>query len=165
VFICRRTLSSAIHGICRELNGFCQRASAIDKSQSPAHVKPGQRMPGSAMDREHQSDWNPTSAENRRDQRAAYDEMRQKCPVAHSEFFCWSLFRHEDVMRALLDHHTFSNTVSQHLTVPSGMDPPEHTADRQIIEPYFSEPRMRAFEPTCCELAPIVYCLAGLRIH
>lgn len=104
------------------------------------------------MENEHQSDWNPTSAENRRDQRAAYDEMRQKCPVAHSEFFGWSLFRHEDVTRALLDHDTFSNAVSQHLTVPNGMDPPEHTAYRKIIEPYFSEPRMRAFEPICREL-------------
>jgi cytochrome P450 len=104
------------------------------------------------MENEHLSDWNPTAAENRRDQRAAYDEMRQKCPVAHSEFFGWSLFRHENVMRALLDHDTFSNAVSQHLTVPNGMDPPEHTAYRPIIERYFSEPRMRSFEPTCREL-------------
>jgi cytochrome P450 len=52
-------------------------------------------------------------------------------------------------MRVLLDHETFSNAVSQHLSVPNGMDPPEHTVYRKIIEPYFSAERMAAFEPVC----------------
>lgn len=100
-----------------------------------------------------QPDWNPTSPEIQRDQRAAYDEMRHRCPVAYSEFMGWSLFRHEDVTRVLLDHKTFSSAVSQHLSVPSGMDQPEHTAYRRIIEPYFSAIRMEAFEPNCREIA------------
>lgn len=100
-----------------------------------------------------QPDWNPTSAEVMRDQRAAYDEMRRRCPVAYSEFMGWSVFRHEDVTRVLLDHETFSSAVSQHLSVPSGMDQPEHTAYRRISEPYFSAKRMEAFEPTCREIA------------
>jgi len=100
-----------------------------------------------------QPDWNPTSREIQRDQRAAYDEMRRRCPVAYSEFMGWSLFRHEDVMRVLLDHKTFSSAVSQHLSVPSGMDQPEHTAYRRIIETYFSAKRMEAFEPNCREIA------------
>jgi len=98
-------------------------------------------------------DWNPTSPEVQRDQRAAYDEMRHRCPVAYSEFMGWSLFRHEDVLRVLLDHQTFSSAVSQHLSVPSGMDQPEHTPYRRIIEPYFSAGRMTAFEPVCRDLA------------
>ncbi len=98
-------------------------------------------------------DWNPTSAEVQRDQRAAYDDMRRRCPVAYSEFLGWSLFRHEDVLRVLLDHQTFSSAVSQHLSVPSGMDQPEHTPYRRIIEPYFSAGRMTAFEPVCRDLA------------
>jgi cytochrome P450 len=98
-------------------------------------------------------DWDPTSAEVQQDQRAAYDEMRRRCPVAYSEFLGWSLFRHEDVTRALLDHDTFSSAVSQHLSVPSGMDPPEHTAYRQIIEPYFSRKKMEWFEPICRSIA------------
>ena len=101
------------------------------------------------MENEHQPDWDPKSEEARRDQRAAYDKMRRTCPVAHSEFLGWSLFRHQDVTRALLDHGTFSNAVSQHLSVPNGMDPPEHTVYRKIIEPYFSPERMQAFEPVC----------------
>jgi cytochrome P450 len=100
-----------------------------------------------------QPDWDPTSPEVRHDQRAAYDEMRRRCPVAHSEFMGWSLFRHEDVTRVLHDHKTFSNAVSQHLSVPDGMDPPEHTAYRRLIESYFSTERMTVFEPICRGIA------------
>jgi len=98
-------------------------------------------------------DWDPKSAEVMRDQRAAYDAMRRRCPVAYSEFLGWSLFRHEDVLRVLLDHETFSSAVSQHLSVPSGMDQPEHTPYRRIVESYFSAGRMAAFAPACREIA------------
>jgi cytochrome P450 len=101
------------------------------------------------MNDERKPDWDPKSEAVLRDQRAAYDDMRERCPVAYSEFMQWSLFRHEDVTRALHDHETFSNAVSQHLSVPNGMDPPEHTEYRRIIESYFSKERMDAFEPTC----------------
>lgn len=43
------------------------------------------------------SDWNPKAADVVRDQRAAYDAMREKCPVAYSDLLHWSLFRHMDV--------------------------------------------------------------------
>ena len=98
-------------------------------------------------------DWDPTAPEVLRDQRAAYDAMRRRCPVAYSEFLGWSLFRHEDVLRVLLDHETFSNAVSRHLSVPNGMDPPEHTAYRRLIEPFFSAEPVAAFEPVCREIA------------
>lgn len=105
------------------------------------------------MNNQHPLDWDPKSEEVMRDQRAAYDAMRRRCPVAYSEFMGWSLFRHEDVTRALHDHETFSNAVSQHLSVPNGMDPPEHTAYRRVIEPYFSPERMEAFHPVCRGIA------------
>ncbi|MCK9607321.1 MAG: cytochrome P450 [Methylomonas sp.] len=98
-------------------------------------------------------DWDPRSEEFLRDQRMAYDQMRERCPVAHSELMGWSLFRHEDVTRVLHDHETFSNAVSEHLSVPNGMDPPEHTIYRRLIEPYFAPERMDAFEPLCREIA------------
>ena len=104
------------------------------------------------MNNQSPPDWDPKSNEVMRDQRAAYDDMRRRCPVAHSEFLGWSLFRHEDVTRVLHDHETFSNAVSQHLSVPNGMNPPEHTAYRRIIEPYFSPERMTAFEPVCRDI-------------
>jgi cytochrome P450 len=95
------------------------------------------------------TDWNPASEEVLRDQRSAFDAMRESCPVAWSEQLQWSLFRHEDVVRALEDHETFSNGVSKHLSVPNGMDPPEHTQYRTIIEPYFAPAPMKAFAGIC----------------
>lgn len=107
------------------------------------------RSAAGCMSSKQFQDWDPKSPEVQRDQRAAYDEMRRRCPVAYSDFMGWSLFRHEDVTRVILDHDTFSSAVSQHLSVPSGMDQPEHTVYRRIIEPYFGTKRMRAFEPAC----------------
>lgn len=100
-----------------------------------------------------QADWDPRSEKVSRDQRAAYDEMRERCPVAYSELMQWSLFRHEDISRVINDHETFSNAVSEHLSVPNGMDPPEQTVYRQVIDPYFSPQRMDAFEPACREIS------------
>ena len=100
-----------------------------------------------------QADWNPRSAEVQSDQRTAYDDMRETCPVAWSDYMQWSLFRHADVTRAVLDHETFSNVVSNRLTVPNGMDPPEHTAWRPIVEKYFTQERVDAFEPVCRDIA------------
>ena len=78
--------------------------------------------------------------------------MRERCPVAYSTVMGWSLFRHEDVARVLHDHTTFSNAVSRHRSVPNGMDPPEHTVYRNIIEKYFSLERIDLFEPFCREI-------------
>ena len=64
-------------------------------------------------------DWDPPNQEDvLNDQRAGYDKMRERCPVAYSEFMQWSLFRHKDITRVVHDHDTFSNAVSQHLSVP-----------------------------------------------
>ena len=99
-------------------------------------------------------DWDPRSEDVLEDQIAAYDHMRRTCPVARSEYHHWSLLRHEDVMRALLDHETFSNVVSNRVSVPNGMDPPEHTPFRKIIESYFGPDAMTAFEPVCFQASP-----------
>lgn len=99
------------------------------------------------------NDWDPRSVAVLEDQCTAYDALRRRCPVAYSEFLGWSIFRHRDVLRVLLDHEAFSNAVSPHRSVPNGMDPPEHAEYRKIIEPYFTAERMDAFEPVCRELA------------
>lgn len=98
-------------------------------------------------------DWDPRSASVLADQRRAYDHMREHCPVAWSDYSQWSVFRHADVSRILHDHQNFSSNASRHISVPNGMDPPEHTAYRNIIEDYFSAERMAAFEPVCREIA------------
>jgi cytochrome P450 len=105
------------------------------------------------MKESNKPDWEPLSDAVLLDPVAAHDFMRGGCPVAYSELFGWSLFRHDDVTRVLADHETFSNVVSKHRSVPSGMDPPEHTAYRRVLEPYFAVDRMRDFEPICRSIA------------
>lgn len=98
-------------------------------------------------------DWDPHAPDVVSDPRAAYDVIRARCPVARDGSGGWTLFRHADVVRVLHDHHTFSNVVSQHISVPSGMDPPVHTAYRRIVERYFEPDLVAAFEPYCRQLA------------
>jgi len=98
-------------------------------------------------------DWDPTSSDSRDNQIAAYDALRRRRPVAWSDALHWSFLTHADVSRALLDHETFSNAVSAHPSVPNGMDPPEHTPFRALIEPYFGADAVAAFEPVCQDIA------------
>ena len=105
------------------------------------------------MTEKRQPDWDPRSQAVLEDQIAAYDHMRDRCPVAYSDYLHWSVFRHADIMHVLNDHDTFSNAVSSHLSVPNNMDTPEHTEYRKIIEPYFGPERMQLFEPVCREIA------------
>ena len=86
------------------------------------------------------------------DQRTAYDEMRARCPVAHSEVMGWSLFGHADVTAVTADPVTFSSA-TRRLAIPNGMDPPEHTDYRGSLEPYFASDRLAAFEPRSRQIA------------
>ena len=54
------------------------------------------------------ADWDPRAQPVLDDQIAAYDELRARCPVAHSEFLGWSVLRHDDVVRVLHDPQTFA---------------------------------------------------------
>jgi len=105
------------------------------------------------MDKKSLPDWDPRSEAVLKDQTTAYDDMRHRCPVAYSQYGYTSLFRHEDVLRVLKDHESFSNAVSRFPSVPNGMDPPEHTVYRSLIEPYFSPEHMDAFAPACRDIA------------
>lgn len=98
-------------------------------------------------------DWDPRSEAVLKDQMATYDDMRRRCPLATSRYGYTSLFRHADIMHVLTDHETYSNAVSRFPSVPNGMDPPEHTAYRRLIEPYFEPLQMEAFAPVCREVA------------
>jgi len=97
-------------------------------------------------------DWNPQDAAVLHDQRRAYDEMRERCPVAHSDFLGWSLFRHQDIVAVLADPATYSNA-TKHPAIPNGLNPPEHTSYRRILEPYFQPEQMTTFEPLCRSIA------------
>lgn len=97
--------------------------------------------------------WDPRSESVQRDQIASYDAMRQSCPLAQSPYGYTTVFRHADVLRVVEDHETFSSAVSRYPSVPNGMDPPEHTPFRRLIEPYFDRAHREAFEPECRSIA------------
>ena len=99
------------------------------------------------------ADWDPRDPSVQADQIAAYDRLRDTLGVARSEMLGWSVFGHADVLRALHDPQAFSSAVSRHVAVPNGMDPPEHTRYRALIDPYFNAERVQAFEPRCAAIA------------
>ena len=92
-------------------------------------------------------DWNPQDTEVLADKRHAYDEMRKRCPVAHSDTMHWSLFRHTDVVAVINDPDTFINA-SRHRAIPNSMNGFEHAQHREILEPYFSASEMAKIETT-----------------
>ncbi|MEP7361008.1 MAG: cytochrome P450 [Chloroflexota bacterium] len=104
------------------------------------------------MTEDHVLDWDPRDAAVLEDQRAAYDDMRERCPIARSDFLGWSLFEHSDIMRVVSDPETFTSA-TRRLAIPNGMDPPAHTAHRRALTRYFSPERMAAFEPRSRQLA------------
>lgn len=54
-------------------------------------------------------DWNPRDPAVLGDQLHAYDDLRERCPVAYSDAMHWSLFCHADVVAVLDDPDTFIN--------------------------------------------------------
>jgi cytochrome P450 len=90
--------------------------------------------------------WEPLSETALADQRRTYDRMRAACPVARSPRGV-TLFRHADVVAAANDPRTFSSSASAHRQVPNSLDPPEHTAFRAVIDPFFTPERLRPLVP------------------
>lgn len=103
-------------------------------------------------------DWNPRDPSVLADQRRAYDEMRERCPVARSGFLGWSLFRHQDIVAVLADPVAFSN-VSRFLAIPNGMDPPVHDRYYEVLAAFFNDEQMVSLEPRVREIAAAVLAL------
>lgn len=94
------------------------------------------------------NDWDLRSEEVQKDQVAAYDAMRRRCPVAHDEFMGYSVFKNADVQHVLDHPEIYSNVVStRHVAVPNGMDAPEHTTFRAVNDKYFTPERLEKFAP------------------
>lgn len=105
------------------------------------------------MHNEKEDAWDEKIRHTSENPMLAYDDIRHRCPIAHSTYFNWSLFRHQDIVDVVNDHQRFSNKVSAHISVPNGMDQPEHTRYREIIERYFNAEVLKKFEPRCQTLA------------
>jgi cytochrome P450 len=104
------------------------------------------------MSSNNPQDWNPRDPQVLEDQRRAYDEMRELCPVAHSDALHWSLFRHADVMAVLDDPDTFMNS-SRHMAIPNAMNGLEHAKHREMLARYFAPDMMEEIEPRCRAIA------------
>lgn len=83
------------------------------------------------------------------DQRAAYDAMRSRCPVAHCGADTWMVLGHAEVVAAATDPATFSNAVSSRRAIPNTLDGAEHAAFRRIVDRYLTSERVAREEPQC----------------
>jgi cytochrome P450 len=98
-----------------------------------------------------------------------WDELRSRCPVAHSQRYggTWLPLRHEDVAAVAYDTEHFTSrsvVVSEmrpgpdDLPAPIGLappitsDPPFHALARRLLLPAFSPKRIQALEPFTREL-------------
>ena len=103
------------------------------------------------------SDWDPTNELSIRSPEENDNQMRRKCPVAYSDQWggFWSLFKHEDVTRAVRDTDSFKSAPTQVWPpmntgapwLPLQSDPPEHRQYRQPLVKFFRGERIHSFEP------------------
>lgn len=87
---------------------------------------------------------------------ALYADLRERCPVAHSDSWggFWALMKYDDVAAAAADSKTFITSVQNVVPKvaftgrrpPLHLDPPEHTPYRRALNPLFSAQRMAALE-------------------
>ncbi|MGC0273789.1 cytochrome P450 [Pseudactinotalea sp. Z1739] len=82
------------------------------------------------------------------DQRVVLDEVREQCPVAHTDGNVM-LLRHADVVAAATDPATFSSTVSTRRVIPNGLDGSEHAVYRAIVDSYLGPAQVADQEGQC----------------
>ncbi len=82
------------------------------------------------------------------DQRAAYDAMRERCPV-HRHDDAWLVLGHPEVVAAATDPVLFSSQVTARRAIPNSLDGQEHAAYRAIVERYMTPERVAGEEPQC----------------
>ncbi|MFI5887115.1 cytochrome P450 [Streptomyces sp. NPDC051554] len=85
-----------------------------------------------------------------------FDRMRAQAPVVrsdHGEYGYWVLTKHELILEAFQNPGLFSsramvvnNPDPEYLWIPEMLDPPDHTAWRRLLGPYFSPGRVATME-------------------
>lgn len=93
---------------------------------------------------------------------AQYAELRQRCPVAHTDDLggFWALTKYDDVRRAASEYQTFTTSVQNVVPKvaftgrrpPLHLDPPEHTPYRRALNPLLSLERSEALAPKAREM-------------
>ncbi|HEU0172136.1 MAG TPA: cytochrome P450, partial [Acidimicrobiales bacterium] len=125
------------------------------------------------------TDFDHTNPEWVADPFPIWDDLRGRCPVAHSDRYggTWLPVRHEDVAAVAYDTENFTSrsvVVSElrpgpeDLPAPIGLappitsDPPFHALARRLLLPAFSPKRIAAYEPFTRELCvELLDALAG----
>jgi cytochrome P450 len=108
------------------------------------------------LDRRDADDFDPRAEEDFASAHALYTGLRQRCPVARSQQWggFWALTRHADVSAVLTDPRfttSVQNVVPKFAFTgrrpPLHLDPPEHTAYRDVINRFFTKSKMARLEP------------------
>lgn len=87
-------------------------------------------------------------------------ELRARGPIVYSPHYGghWIVTRYDEIFRILRDAETFSSypnnlvDAGQGRFIPVEIDPPEHTAYRQALQPLFGPARMKELEPKIREI-------------
>ncbi len=105
------------------------------------------------------TDWDHHDPRWTNDPFPIWDELRTGCPVAHTERYnegVWLPTRYDDITAVAKNPAAFSSGhsgVAAGGTVPRGkfppihLDPPEHTAVRRAMLPFFNPNRIEAWRP------------------
>lgn len=88
---------------------------------------------------------------------ATYADLRQRCPVAHTDSLggFWAFTKYADVARAAADYALFTTTVQNVVPKiaftgrrpPLHLDPPEQTPYRAALNPLLTASKVAALEP------------------
>ncbi|QLH13025.1 cytochrome P450 [Paracoccus pantotrophus] len=104
-------------------------------------------------------DWDPLAPENHADPTRVYGRLRDECPVAWSDRFggFYALTRFKDVTEAATDWQRFTSaqktpipdatTPDRPPRAPAEVDPPLHTAYRELLNRFFTPDYIRRLEP------------------
>lgn len=107
--------------------------------------------------------FDPLAPETFDSSHVTYEELRERCPVAHSETFggFWALFKYDDVVAMASDHETFTTTVQNVVPKiaftgrrpPLHFDPPEHRSYRMPLGGPLRATHTDSLEPSLREFA------------
>lgn len=114
-------------------------------------------MPSSA------NDYDPTLPETFDSAHEVFAQLRERCPVAHSNAFdgFWAVTRYEDVHRILMDWQNYTTSVRNVVPgssttgrrPPLHLDPPDHTPYRRAIDRALGAARVASIEPATRRIA------------
>jgi cytochrome P450 len=108
-------------------------------------------------------DYDPTQPETFDSVHQTFANLRERCPVAHSNAFegFWAVTRHQDILDILLDPDTYitsvRNVVPGSATTrrrpPLHLNPPEHTPYRRAIDRALGASRVASLDPATRRIA------------